>query len=126
VTRRVARDSVLIVDDDPDLRSLVVMLGQACEVRMLEAENCNSALKVIEREHSRIKLILLDYFMPGAQPEKCAAKILEQAGPDIPVVLVTAAVDAAERAAALRIDRWVSKPFETAALMTLLRQAPAQ
>jgi len=119
----IERDTVLIVDDDPDLRCLVVMLGQACAVRVLEAESCNRALELIDREHERMKLILLDYFMPGSEPEKCAAQILEKARPEISVVLLSAAVDAAERAAALKIDRWVCKPFETTTLMTLLRQS---
>ena len=117
------RDVVIVIDDDPDLRSLVVMLGRACDVPVLEAENCSRGLELLEQEHSNVKLVLLDYFMPGTEPSQCVARIVAKAGPSIPVVLLTAAVDAAERAAGVKIDRWISKPFETATLMALLRQS---
>src|SRR5262245_34105738 len=106
------RDSVLVIDDDADLRTLICVLGELCGLRVLQADDCANGLKILEREHDRVKIILLDYFMPGTEPKKCAGAIMAKAGPSVRIVLITAAVDAAERAAELKIGQWLSKPFD--------------
>lgn len=120
------RDAVLIIDDDPDLRSLVDTVGQMCGVSVLGAPDCSAGLKILETEHIRIKLILLDYLMPGMEPIKCAGAICAVAGNEIPVVLMTAAVDPSKRAAELKICRWLAKPFEISSLTDLLIAAPGR
>jgi DNA-binding response OmpR family regulator len=115
------RDSVLVIDDDPDLRALICVLGELCGLRVLEADDCARGLEILEHEQGRMKMILLDYFLPGTEPKKCAGAIMSKAGPSVRVVLITAAVDAAERAAELKIGQWLSKPFDATTLMTLLR-----
>ena len=115
-----SRDMVLVVDDDPYLRELVAAIGRTCGVHVLEAEDCGAALQILEQEGHKIKMVLLDYYLPGMQPAQCAGAIVAKAGASIPVVLVTAAVDAAARAAELKIGRWISKPFEISALTNLL------
>src|SRR3954462_7159708 len=112
-----SRDSVLIIDDDPYLRELVGAIGRSCNVPVLQAPDCIEGLKVLEQDGRKIKLILLDYFMPGMQPTLCADALLAKAGSRIPVVLITAAVDPAIRACELKIDRWISKPFDVSALV---------
>ena len=92
------RDHVLVIDDDADFRELMVMIGQLCAVPVLCACNCRDGLKMLIRQHARIKMVLLDYFMPGVEPATCASTICTKAGPQVPVVLVTAAVDPAVRA----------------------------
>jgi CheY-like chemotaxis protein len=79
----------------------------------------------LDEEHQRIKLILLDYFMPGMAPAQCADAIVAEAASKIPVVLLTAAFDPAARAAELKLHRWVSKPFEVSEVIDLVTQTPA-
>jgi CheY-like chemotaxis protein len=117
---RRSRDSVLIIDDDPDLRTLIETIGQVCGVSVLQASDCSEGLHILEREHRRIRMVLLDYFMPGMEPGECACAIIAKAGSSIPVVLLTAAVDPAARAAELNINYWISKPFEASTLTDLL------
>jgi len=116
------RDCVLIIDDDPDLRTLIETIGQVCGVLVLQASDCIEGLHMLEREHRRIKMVLLDYFMPGMEPAECARAIVAKAGTSIPVVLLTAAVDPADRAAELKINYWISKPFEASTLTDLLAE----
>jgi CheY-like chemotaxis protein len=114
------RNAVLVIDDDADFRGLVEILAQLWNVPVLQAGDCRSALKILEYEHERITMILLDYLMPGMEPAKCVKAILAKAGPAIEVVLVTAAVDPAAIAGELKINRWISKPFESSTLKSLL------
>jgi CheY-like chemotaxis protein len=111
---------VLVIDDDPDYRSLIETVAACCQLRVVEASDCNHGLKALEVERHRIKMVLLDYFMPGMEPVKCAAAIVAKAGRSIPVVLVTAAVDPAARATELKLTRWISKPFDISTLTSLL------
>ena len=118
-----ASDAVLIVDDDSSCRELIVVMGELWNIPVLQAADCASALRVVQREKQRIRLILLDYFMPGMQPVKCAAALTTAAGPSIPIVLVTAAVDPASRAAELKLTHWISKPFDMSVLEGLFKKA---
>ena len=115
-----SRNTVLVIDDDPLCREMIAMMAQIRSVPALEASDCREGLEVLEREHRRIKIILLDYLMPGMKPEQCIASIIARAGPEIPVVLITAAVDPTARAAELKVGRWLSKPFDVEALESLL------
>src|SRR5262249_13656152 len=118
----ILRDTVLVIDDDPDCRSLIEALAQIRSVPVLQASDCREGLQVLELEHGRIKIILLDYFMPGMEPAQCAASIVARAGTAIPVVLITAAVDATARAAELKVSRCLSKPFDIVSLEALLSE----
>jgi CheY-like chemotaxis protein len=124
VSKQSCREIVLVVDDDPDLRSLISTIGEMCGVPIIEAPDCSTALNVLEREGLNLKLILLDYFMPGMPPAQCASAIIARAGSAIPVVLITAAFDPAALAAELKLARWISKPFEISELTDLLTQSP--
>jgi CheY-like chemotaxis protein len=116
------RDSVLVIDDDPDLRSLVEAVGQIYDIPVLQAPDCCEGLRILEEEYARIKMIFLDYFMPRMDPSNCVDSIIARAGSEIPIVLLTAAVDPAARAAELKIKRWLSKPFDVEALSNVLTQ----
>jgi CheY-like chemotaxis protein len=118
------RDAVLVIDDDPDFREMVRLLLEEKRVRVLEAPDCSAGLAVLDRERARVRLVLLDYWMPGKTPAECARCLKERTGGEIDVVLVTAAADAAKRAAELGIPRYLSKPFEAEQLERIAAPCP--
>jgi CheY-like chemotaxis protein len=121
------RDAVLVIDDDPDFREMVRLLLADKRVTVFEAADCASGLELLDRERERVRLVLLDYWMPGKTPMECARCLLEHKAPGVDIVLVTAAANAAERAAELGIARYLSKPFEIEQLERLaLRETPAR
>jgi CheY-like chemotaxis protein len=114
-----ARDRVLVIDDDADLRELLAIVLPDWGLVAVEAEDCVSALAALERERGCLRAVLLDYFMPGLDPRRCAREILARVDPGVPVVLMSAAVDVGARAAEVGLERSLAKPFE----MTALRAA---
>jgi CheY-like chemotaxis protein len=114
------RPAVLLVDDDPDFRELVVLLLERQGVRVLEAADCAQAIEVAERERESIFLVLLDYSMPGMEPSCCAGKLRAVLGEATRMVLCTAAVDPRKRAAELCLREWLSKPFPIATLEAIV------
>src|SRR5689334_14662263 len=101
---------------------MIVFMGQMWGITVLEADDCAQGLQILDREKNRIRLILLDYFMPGMEPTQCAAALIARAGPSIPIILATAAVDPAVRAAELKLSQWVSKPFDMSILEVLFKK----
>jgi len=81
-------------------------------VPVLEASDCRAAAKLLAQEHARVRVILLDYLMPGMEPIACVGALRKLVERDVEIVLVTAAMDAAKRAAELGIARYLSKPFD--------------
>ena len=114
------RPAMLVVDDDPTYREMIVAIGQMRGIVVLEAGDCGRALQILDSDQHTVKLILLDYFMPGMEPKQCASELIARAGPSVPIILVTAAVDPAVRAAELKLHQWLSKPFEISTLEALL------
>jgi len=120
MTDKPRRERILVIDDSADFRELVDMIGRLYGIPVLQAADCREGLKVLTREQATIKLIILDYFMPGMEPAACAKSIRAKAGSSIPVVLVTAAMDPRLRASELHITRWISKPVDPDVLTELM------
>lgn len=120
------RDTVLVVDDDPDLRELVGIVLESMGVRVLAAENGQTALSLAEAASDRILLVLLDYFMPATDPATCARALRTRLDRCVPIVLCTAAVDPARRASELGLELWLSKPFSISALEDLVLRSGAR
>ncbi len=66
-------ETVLVVEDDPDVRSLVISLLQRFGYNILEAADGTEALATLQAT-SRIDLLLSDVVLPGgvSGPERCA------------------------------------------------------
>ena len=118
------RDAVLVIDDDPDFREAVRLLLEDKHMTVFEAPDGSTGLALLRRERGRVRLVLVDYLMPGMTPAECTRRLLEVSGPDVEVVLVTAASNAAERAAELGVARYLSKPFEIEQLERLALSSP--
>jgi DNA-binding response OmpR family regulator len=118
--------SVLVVDDDPDVRALVsTLLGRAGYL-VAEAPDGRAALKALYGQ--RPDLVVLDVNMPDLDGWATLERIRELS--DVPVVMLSARGEELEKVRALRAgaDDYVSKPFGRQELLarveTVLRRAP--
>jgi DNA-binding response OmpR family regulator len=118
-------DAILIIDDDPDLRDLVRLIAETTNVEVLEATTCMEGIATLRANRDRVRLVLLDYFMPGMEPACCARELCSLTNSSA-IVLCTAAVDPPARAAEIGLSRWLAKPFDVDALETLVREAAPQ
>ncbi len=118
----VERSTILVVDDDVDIRETISMILEDEGYQVACAANGREALDYL-RTHGKPDLILLDLMMPvmdGA--EFCARKRLDPSLSQIPVVIVTASGQAREHATALNASDLIYKPL---ALDTLLEKVHA-
>jgi two-component system OmpR family response regulator len=111
------RPTILVVDDDRDLRELLATLLEEEGYEVATANDGRSALEEVRRH--RPTLILLDMKMPVMDGWHFCAN-LREAGVPPPIVVITAAANAEGRAAEVGADGWLSRPFELDALLTLV------
>lgn len=107
--------TILVADDEPDLREMVAEYLEARGWRVLQAQNGLEALLHVKR--SRPQAIVLDVMMPRLGGLDALARI-HRFDPSITVVVVTALADDELRARALALGAAsvLAKPFELADL----------
>ena len=111
--------TILVVEDDDDLRELVSATLVAPNRTVLEAEHGLAALELIERE-GLPDLILLDMNMPVMSGWRFAEEMQGRDLWHVPVIALTAAHDAQSSADAIGATQYLGKPFSVRALTALV------
>lgn len=107
--RRVAIAKVLVVDDDPTVREVVVSYLRAAGHVVAEVADGESALTWLEA--NRPDLVVLDLMLPGMDGLEACRQMRKSA--DIPLVMLSALGSVADRVVGLELgaDDYVTKPF---------------
>jgi two-component system chemotaxis response regulator CheY len=111
---------VLVVEDEQEIREFVAMVLDSEGYWVTTANNGKIALDQVGRD--RFDLILLDMRMPVMDGWSFARAYKASVQPQAPIVVLTAARDAAERAAQISADGYLGKPFDLDELLTLVAQ----
>ncbi|GAB7038984.1 response regulator transcription factor [Catenuloplanes niger JCM 9533] len=111
---------VLVVDDDPIVSDVVrrYLEQDGCEVRL--AADGAAGLAAIEAR--RPDLVVLDLMMPGVDGLEVCRRLRRDL-PDLPVVMLTALGEEADRVLGLEVgaDDYVTKPFSPRELVLRIR-----
>jgi DNA-binding response OmpR family regulator len=112
--------TVLVVDDEPLVRDVVTRYLERDGHRVVTAEDGEGARKMIERESP--SLVLLDVMLPGTTDGLELCRWI-RASSELPVILLTARVDEADRIVGLELgaDDYVTKPFSPRELATRVK-----
>jgi CheY-like chemotaxis protein len=70
-----AAPTILLVEDDHDVRAYVVEILRELHYRVLEAHDADSALRLIDRNDVRVDLILTDLVLPGMNGNRLAEEV---------------------------------------------------
>jgi response regulator RpfG family c-di-GMP phosphodiesterase len=110
---------ILLVDDDPALRTLLKTTFEVADVAVVEAEGAAAARRKIRS--ARPDVIVLDVNMPGTTGlELCAELKAAPATRDIPIVLLTGSEGGTEAAAKKAgANAFVRKPFSPLELLAV-------
>ncbi len=102
--------TILVVDDNNDLRISLRKILVANNFRVLEASDGAEALNIVEQDHP--DLVVLDFKIPKVSGETVCVKIKES-HPEIAVIVVTVKSFSSDVVHGLQIgaDDYVSKPF---------------
>jgi DNA-binding response OmpR family regulator len=117
--------TVLVVDDEPIVREVVVSYLRREGFRTLEAGDGDTARALLESDEPG--LVVLDVMLPGADGLELCRWI--RARSDVPVIMLTARGEEADRIVGLELgaDDYVTKPFSprelAARVRTVLRRS---
>ena len=105
---------VLVVDDNQDVRDLVVHILNADGFHVYSATDGENALAILNS--NQVDLVLLDVMMPGKSGLEVLQEIRSGSNKkirEIPVMMITAksSTDDIDQALALGADSYVVKPF---------------
>jgi CheY-like chemotaxis protein len=114
----------LVVDDEPDVRSILAALIRRHGFEVTEGADGEEAVRV--RAERRPDAIFLDVMMPKMTGLEALERIREE-DPDVPVVIVSANHDEQTAEAALRLGavNFVHKPFDKEEIGFVVRRLRA-
>jgi len=112
---------VLVVDDDPDVRSILKAFLDPLVSRLTMAESPEKALSLYRKDPSGVDLFITDYSMPTMTGFD-VARAVKGLRPDCPVVLLTGyrCVEDLEKEGIHLVDRILYKPVSRTDLIRLL------
>jgi len=119
---------VLAVDDDPQIRSLLVDYLGDNEIRVTAVASGRELDDAMARD--TVDLVVLDVRLGGEDGMQIARRLRERSA--IPILMLTGRVEEADRVMGLELgaDDYLTKPFSTRELLAriraLLRRAQAQ
>jgi two-component system phosphate regulon response regulator PhoB len=119
--------TVLVVDDDPTLRSIVCTMLSASSIQTLQVESAEEALDWLAKNSA--DLLLLDWGLPGMSGvELCQRLRQDKAHRTLPILFLTGHSSSSDLVEAFEAgaDDFVSKPFRApelrARVLGLLRR----
>jgi phosphate regulon transcriptional regulator PhoB len=113
---------VLVVEDEPDIRSLIVHHLEREGFRCRTAGNGTEALARLRSTPP--DLVVLDLMLPGMDGlEVCRRVRADPATAAVPIIMLTAKADEVDRVVGLEIgaDDYLAKPFSTKELVARVR-----
>lgn len=114
--------TILIVEDDPAIRELLIINLEASAHRVMEAGSAEEAEQLIV--HNLPDLILLDWMLPGRSGPQFAQRIrMTERTKDVPIIMLTARTDEHDRVTGLEIgaDDYMVKPFSPRELIARIK-----
>ena len=111
-------ETVLVVDDDADVRALVGDFLTEIGYRTYLADSGDAALKILKEATPDI--LVADFAMPGRNGAEVARAIRAQL-PDLPILFVSGYADSAALEAAVGKAPLLRKPFRPAELAVAIR-----
>jgi two-component system, cell cycle sensor histidine kinase and response regulator CckA len=120
-------NTILLVDDEQAVRSIVVKILRRAKYNVLEAEDGDAAVRIAESHAGKIDLLVSDMYMPGLRgPE--VAQALAPKCPGLRVLFMSGYADQDSRSGVPAGANFLNKPFSgkelTAAVEAALKGPP--
>jgi two-component system, chemotaxis family, chemotaxis protein CheY len=115
--------TVLVVEDDRDVREAIAEVLVDCDYKPMHASNGAEALERLRSAPVRPCVILLDVMMPVMDGREFLARQREDALlKQIPVVVLSAHADGARSAAQLNVAGFLKKPVDLSELLRVVEK----
>lgn len=118
------QETILVAEDDPALRTMIMTILPPLGYKVLEASNGNTALAASRSHAERIDLLLTDVIMPGLNGRELA-DTLRKERPDLKILFMSGyTADALDPVGDLEREAdFIQKPFTPSLLADQVRAA---
>ena len=114
------RKRILVIDDDESIRAVLDMALADEGYEVIEAENGAEGLALARTMQPH--LILLDMHMPVMDGRAFARAYQHEEGRQAALIVFTVETNAAQRAAEVGADAYLTKPFKVPDLLTCIAE----
>ncbi|NBX93356.1 MAG: response regulator [Proteobacteria bacterium] len=121
MTHLINKKTILVVEDEPDILFSVKTFLESEGYKVFTATNGNEALEVLNK-FKLPHLILLDMKMPVMNGWEFLRTFHNIYNHQAPVIIMTAAADAEQRAKEVQASSWIGKPFSFEDISEKIRQ----
>ena len=113
---------ILVVEDEPLIRLIVVEELTDSGFEVCEAETGDLAAGIIDASEPALSMLITDLHMPGKLDGFAVAGLVRQRYPEAPIIFTTGRPDLARRSLQLRSNEaLLSKPFVPSQLVAVVR-----
>jgi signal transduction histidine kinase/CheY-like chemotaxis protein len=118
-------ETLLVAEDEPVLRELVVNILEFCGYHIYQAETGPAALRIWQEHRGEIKLLLTDMMMPGGMTGRQLAERLQQDDPGLKVIYTSGYSPgmAGKDIALLEGFNFLAKPYPPSRLAQVVRES---
>lgn len=119
--------TVLVVEDEEALRSVMSIVLQRSGYRVLTAGDVQAARSLMESNNGRLDLLITDVTLPGKQNGLQLARELQAMNPTLPIIVASGNDPASHQEARSSLSSCLSlaKPFTLAALLKAVNASVA-
>lgn len=113
-----SRTTVLVVDDDRDLRESVTRILERSDYRVLEAGDAHQARTALQDAEGAIDLVVMDLVLPGLEGRE-AANLLLAHDPELRILFTSGytSQESIRMGALPEGHAFIRKPFEASELL---------
>lgn len=117
------RGPIIVVDDDPEIRSLLRELLDLEGFRVIAVANGREALETAEAQETTPALFLLDLMMPDMDGlDFRTAQLASPRLAEVPIVVMSGDTRMGEKVAAMQAQESLAKPFELDPLIQVVER----
>ena len=113
------KNTILIIDDEPQIRKVLTIALDSVDFKVLEAESGNSG--IVQTATNRPQLVILDLGLP----DRDGLSVLKElrSWTDIPIIILSVRYSEEDIVKALDLgaDDYITKPFNTKELLARIR-----
>ena len=115
-------NTILVVDDDPDIRSLTRTFLEHEGYHVYTSGDVNRAAQIFRRA-PRIDLLITDYSMPHRSGMDLAHE-LKSIDPSLPILIISGIFLASDQLARMQAEGWsfLAKPFSLPRLLSTVHE----
>jgi CheY-like chemotaxis protein len=113
-------ETVLVVEDEPSVRTLALRLLQRYGYTVIEADDGLNALDVLQDFDGKIDLLLVDMIMPNLSGRELVER-LKTRYPNMKTLFMSGQSPSAQKGDGSKIENFIRKPFSAFDLIKRVR-----